>query len=372
MLHGPVKRLSVVLLIAIAVAGLVLNPAAQASALEAVARAANETKIPKKAGSPHDPSTLRIVTDSQDHTELIATVDVATLIGTGQETGPHSEEVLRIRPMAGRGGLQQILDVLTLPDADMTIVPVPLLDRAPAALGLSDLRKSIVYVAPLFVEEFHLLTSELILNIKDLAGKTVNLGVKDSAVDVLGRQIFDSLGLGIKVINLDQIDAVNAVKKYEIGAALVLAGKPEDSLARIDGLQLIPLPRVSALDDDFVRVTLTHDDYPNLIPCGANIETVGVRSVLIAYNWPRGSDPYNLMEFFVRTLFSRFPELQTGQNHPKWGDVHLAASLRGWAQFPPAQRWLDERGLESFLSERGIDASPGRTRLFQDILSLRK
>ncbi len=151
--------------------------------------------------------------------------EIATLIATGQETGPHGELALGVTPMVGDGGLQNIRDVLTLAEADMSIVPVALLNRAPV-LGLGDVRKQIVYIAPLYVEEFHLLVPLAIQNISDLAGKTVNLGVKNSAAAVLGGEIFERLGLKVNVVNLDQSGAVSAMRTGEIAADLMLSGKP--------------------------------------------------------------------------------------------------------------------------------------------------
>jgi hypothetical protein len=44
---------------------------------------------------------------------------------------------------------------------------------------------------------------------------------------------------------------------------------------------------------------------------------------------PKGCDRYLLLDFFVRTLFSRFPTLKAGPHHPKWEEVNLAATLPG-------------------------------------------
>ncbi len=374
MLRGQAKRLQVALPIAVAAALFTWDATAQTSSPEVVARAANETKLSEKAGPPHDPNMLGIVTDFRNDTEMAAANEVAALITAGQETGPHGEEVLRVTLMAGSGGFQNIRDVLTLPDADMAIVPVPLLDRAVAALGSDHLRERIVYIAPIFKEEFHLIANSSIQNIKQLAGKTVNFGVTDSAEDVLGREIFDSLGLDIKAVNLDHKDALAALRKGEIEADLLFAEKPLNLLAAFNdeaGFRLVELPRLYAFDKDLLPATLTHDDYPNLIASGTSVATIMARSVLIAYKWPSGSSRYQLMDFFVRTLFSRFSELPSGPNHPNWGDVNLATSLRGRAQFPPVQHWLDQYGLESFLSERGIDASADQSRLLQDLLRSR-
>jgi hypothetical protein len=164
----------------------------------------------------------------------------------------------------------------------------------------------------------------------------------------------------------------------EIAADLVLSGKPVGSLASYtasealeDGLHLIAIPYLPALKD-FLPATLTHDDYPNLILPGQSIDTIGTRSVLIAYNWPKGSDRYRLLGSFVRTLFSRFPTLKTGPYHPKWEEVNLAATLPGWSRFPPAQRWLDQQEFDTFLSKFGNGVEADRARLFDDFLRWRK
>ena len=94
--------------------------------------------------------------------------------------------------------------------------------------------------------------------------------------------------------------------------------------------------------------------------------------MLIAYNWPKGSDRYRLLGTFVQTLFSRFSELKDEPHHPKWRHVNLAATLPGWSRFPPAQRWLDQQEFESFLSKFGTGVEADRARLFDDFLRWRE
>jgi len=371
----PKNVLSVLLLVAGCMAQLIPGATAQTSALERRTNAANETGPLKKGGSPHDQNTMGLVVGDPNGTEFATANEIATLIATGQETGPHGEVALRVAPMVGDDGLQNIRDVLTLADADMSVVPVALLNRTPV-LGLGDVRKQIVYIAPLYVEEFHLLAPVWVRNISDLAGKTVNLGVKNSAGDVLGDEIFERLGLKVNVVNLDQSAAVSAMKTGAIWADLELSSKPVGSLASDitleDGLHLIAVPYLAALEEGFLPATLTHDDYPNLIGAGESVDTIGAQLALIAYNWPKGSDRYRLLDSFVRTLFSRFSELKDGLHHPKWWEVDLAATLPGWSRFPPAQRWLDQREFDTFLSKFGNGAEADRARLFDDFLRWRK
>jgi TRAP-type uncharacterized transport system substrate-binding protein len=374
-IRTPRNVLSVVLLMAACMAQLIPGATAQTSALERVTSATNETIPLKKAGSPHDEYTTGIVTGGQNETEFAAASEIATLIATRQVTGPHGEVALRVAPVVGDGGFQNIRDVLTLEEADMSIVPVALLNRARAEPGLVDVRRQIVYIAPLYGEEFHVLAPLWIRNISDLAGRTVNLGVKNSAAAVLGGEVFERLGLKVNVVNLDQSAAMSAMKTGEIWADLELSSKPVRSLASDiilkAGLHLIGIPYLPALEKDFLPATLTVDDYPYLIG-QKSVNTIAARSVLIAYNWPKGSNRYRLLDFFVRSLFSRFSELQAGPHHPKWREVNLAATLPGWSQFLPAQRWFDQQEFESFMSKRGIGAQADRARLLHGFLRWRE
>jgi TRAP-type uncharacterized transport system substrate-binding protein len=228
----PRNVLSVVLLMAACMAQLIPGATAQTSALERVTNATNETIPLKKAGSPHDEYTTGIVTGDPNETEFAAASEIATLIATCQVTGPHGEVALRVAPMVGDGGFQNIRDVLTLAEADMSIVPVALLNRARAEPGLDDVRRQIVYIAPLYVEEFHIVAPWPIRDISDLAGRTVNLGVKNSAAAVLGSEIFERLDLKVNVVNLDHSAATSAMGAGVIAADLVLSSKPAGSLAR--------------------------------------------------------------------------------------------------------------------------------------------
>jgi TRAP-type uncharacterized transport system substrate-binding protein len=375
----PRNVLSVVLLMAACMAQLIPGATAQTNALERVTNTTNETSPLKKAGPPHDQYMAGIVTGDPHGTEFAAASEIATLIATGQETGPHGELALGVAPMVGDGGLQNIRDVLTLAEADMSIVPEALLNGAPGVQGLGDVRKKIVYIARLYVEEFHLLAPRPIQNISDLAGKTVNLGVKNSAAAVIGGYIFERLGLKVNLVNLDQSTAMSAMTTGEVAADLVLSGKPVGSLASYpasealgDRFHLIAIPYLPGLEEGFLPTTLTHDDYPNLIGAGKSLDTIGARSVLIAYNWPKGSDRYRLLDSFVRTLFSRFSELKAGSHHSKWREVNLAATIPGWSRFPPARRWLDQQEFESFMSKFGTAAEADRARLFDDFLRWRE
>ena len=300
----------------------------------------------KEAGISQNRYTTGLVTGAPQSTEFAIAQEIATTLATGQEAGPRGEMALRVVPMVGNGGNRNILDILTLAGADMAIAPVVLVDRLRGARAYGDISGKLVYIAPLFTEEFHLLARPEIKTLTDLTGKTVNLGEEGGASAILGREVFNRLDVKIKEVNLGPDAALNRMRIGQVFATLLVSGKPVNLLARyaqpdsIHFLHFLPVPASPALEHDYLPTTLSHDDYPDIIAAGERVDTIAVQTALFAYNWPIRSERFRLLESFVQTFFSRFPEFLDDSHHPKWREVNLAARLPGWQRFGPAERWL--------------------------------
>ena len=334
----------------------------------------------KEAGIPGNEYTAGLVSGAPQSTEFAIAQEIATTLATGQETGPHGEVALRVMPMVGNGGVRNILDVLTLAGADMAIAPVVLLDHLPEARTRGDIRSKLVYIAPLFAEEFHLLARSDIASLTDLAGKTVNLGEEGSAGAVLGREMLNSLDVKISEVNLGLDAALDEMRKGQISATLVVSGKPVKLLTRYapaDGIHFLPLATSPALQQDYLPSILGPWDYPNLIGIGERVNTIAIKSALFAYNWPTHSERFRLLELFVQTLFSRFSEFLGDAHHPKWREVNLGAPLPGWQRFRPAERWLRRQSageaaarsaFDRFIEQKPISNPAEREELFREFL----
>jgi uncharacterized protein len=141
-------------------------------------------------------------------------------------------------------------------------------------------------------------------------------------------------------------------------------------LTRTDQLHLVPIPYPAQLIGDYLPATLTHDDYPDLVPSGEIVDTVAIGAVLIAYNWPKiNADRYGRVQRFVESFFAKIAEFQKPPRHVKWREVNLAATLSGWNRFDAAQAWLDNQHqawLESQRQEQQRadphDSAPGDRR----------
>jgi TRAP-type uncharacterized transport system substrate-binding protein len=337
----------------------------------------------KKAGGASS-NVVGIVGGSLGETELQATNELAATVASTLETGPNGEVPLRVSVVPSKGGPQAIRDVLTIPDADFGIVPTLVLDRVQARGEWGDLRGQIAYVAPLYVEELHVIAGSAVTGLDGLRGKSVSVGEDGSKTEIIAREVLAAAHVDVREMHMGLEEALAALKSGEIAAAFVVSGKPVaalKSLSRQDGLQL--LPASVQVPPAFLPSTFSAEDYPGLVQPGMQIEALGVQNVLFAYAWPAQSQRGQLDQLFLRSLLWRLEELQVQPRHPKWKEVNVAASLDGWRRLPAMEAWLKKvpqgaqeqvlrEEFEGFLKRSGVRANDeNRNALFQDFLRWR-
>jgi TRAP transporter TAXI family solute receptor len=260
---------------------------------------------------------------------------------------------LRILPVSGVGGLQNLQDVLFLKGIDMGVVDednmIELKKRDQTLYA--NIEQSVQYITKLYNSEFHLLARNDIKSYDDLRGKKVSFNLKDSQTEVSAQVIFSMLGINVQVVNYDNDEAVQRLKNGDISAMIILSGAPQAAMVKVrskeDGLHFLPLDERSLPNHDvrpilakYLPSELTHEEYPALIPEGSTVSTVGNRSLLVTYAWPEGSVRFNRIAKFVNEFFGKIDQFHTPARHPKWAEINLAAEMPGWVRFKPAADWL--------------------------------
>jgi TRAP transporter TAXI family solute receptor len=349
----------------------------QARAQHAGAPVPNKPQL-GKLGERINANTLAIISGNPNATYMSIAYDMSAVLDDGDD--------FRILPIIGKGGGQNIKDVRFLKGVDLGITQSNLLPYFKKTNEIGPIDDKIVYIAKLFNEEMHFIVraDSGINSLADLAGKRVNFSDVGSGTQLSTRDIFEKLSIRAVEVNMGQADAFEALKRGEIAATILIAGKPAGSMAKLkaqDGFRILPVAFEKPLQADYLPATLTTEDYPGLIAPGQKVETVAVGAVLIAFNWPRGSDRYRRIQKFVENFFPRLAEFQKAPRHPKWKEANLAAVLPGWKRFAGAEEWLrehevvaaDERGqFDQFLAGRREKAaslpSDERDRLFQEFL----
>jgi TRAP transporter TAXI family solute receptor len=288
-------------------------------------------------------NTVYIVAGSPEETYLDITHDLAVLL---------NDDNLRVLPIVGMGGAQNIRDVLYLKGVDIGITSPQMLRYFASTGELSSaLDQRLTYITRLFPEEMHVVAGRGIRKIEELNGKKVNFSDSGSSTQITARDVFGLLGVSVNEVNLSQADAIAAIKNGEIAATVVFSGKPAGIFSHIsaaDNLHLLEIPYTRTLENIYLPGQLEQALYPNLIDKGQTIQTVAVDSVLITNNWQPASDRYRRVAKFVEALFSRFAEFKKPPRHPKWQEVDLNKELPGWQRFPAAEELLQQAKFDEF------------------------
>ena len=280
---------------------------------------------------------------------------------------------LRILPVLGVGGLQNLNDVLFLKNIDMGVVDEDnmrfLKARDPRLYG--NIEQRVQYITKLYNSEFQVLARNDIKTYDDLRGKKVNFNLKDSQTEVSADFIFKKLNLDVVRSNYDNDEAIKMVKSGELAAMVILTGAPQASFAKLkaeDGVHFLALDKdqlpshdLKPIFDYYLPAELTHEMYPALIPQGTTVPTIANRALLVAYSWPESSPRYKKLAKFVRDFFGKIDQFHDSARHPKWKEVSLSAEIPGWTRFRPAADWLAEH--------RSVMAQQGQQRDFNAFLT---
>ena len=303
---------------------------------------------------------VTIISGNPNGSFLFYAYDIAAAIGEGDD--------LRILPVVGRGGAHNVRDILYLRGIDMGITQSNTLSyyRKTGELG-GNLENRLAYITRLFVDEMHILVRPGIETIEDLNGKRINFSDAGSGTQLTTRMVMELLNIKPVEVNMGQSDAFEKMRRGELDGTVCVCGKTIKSYAglkREDGFKLLPIPYSEKLEQDYLPVTITHADYPNLVADGDTVETIGVSTVLAAYNWSKDNERYQRVAKFVSAFFANFEKMKQPPRLAKWKSVNLAARLKGWKRFPAAEEWLAENVTQPVALPRqapdGINAALAR------------
>jgi TRAP-type uncharacterized transport system substrate-binding protein len=261
--------------------------------------------------------------------------DLANLIDDGATR--------RVLPVVGKGALQNLTDLRYLRGIDMAILPTDLLEYAREQELPPELTASLTFVTKLHSEELHVLTRAETKEIRDLINQQVNLDLRGSATAVTATRVFKLLSIPITPTYDSPEVALEKLKKGEIAAVVLVAGKPAPLFLSVRAgadFHLLDVPLTKATSNAYVPTRLTSADYPGLIPADRPIDTVAVSNVLAVAELRQIPERYRNVANFVDVFFTSFQSLLSPGRRPKWAEVNIAAELPGWRRYAPADQWL--------------------------------
>jgi TRAP transporter TAXI family solute receptor len=267
----------------------------------------------------------------------------------------NNDDELRILPVTSQGAFQNVRDVRFLKGVDLGFTTTNFLGQYRRSAEIGDLSDKIVYIARISNDHIHVITRSNITSLEQLRGQKVNFNSKGSGSELSAQDIFRANKINVEEVNLGPADAFEQLKNGQIAATILTSAAPASALKPLkasDGYRLIPVPLAGSLIDDYIPVRLTSADYPDLIAPGDNIDTIAAASVLIAYNWPKGSDRYKRIDKFVKTFFAKFSEFQKPPRNPRWRETNLFATIRSWKRFDGAEEALTDLRAQMLASQR--------------------
>ena len=273
-----------------------------------------------------------IVSEGTDYT-----VDLALTLA-GEQNG------LRLLPIAGAGALQNAVDVMFARGIDFGVVQTDVLDEIKRNPPFPGVEKYVQYVTKLYDQDLHILAGPDIQSIDGLRGKKVNFGLRDSGTYTTAKTIFNALGVQPDVTTLPQPLALDKLRRGEISALVYVATKPQRLFQDVrpdENLHFLPI--TADLSPNYTSITITSDDYPELVSKDAPVHTVAVGTVLVSYNWPTKSERYQRINRFVQAFFVHLKDIKA--RRPRWREFDVSASVAGWTRFPAAEQWLKKAAL---------------------------
>jgi TRAP-type uncharacterized transport system substrate-binding protein len=267
------------------------------------------------------------------------TVDMALAL-----TAQAEHDRLRLLPIAGAGASQNAEDVILTRGIDFGIVQTDVLDEIKRNPPFPGVEKYLQFITKLYDRQVQILTGPDIQSIDELRGKKVNFGLRDSGTYTTATTIFKALGVEPDVTNLPHPLALDKLRRGEISALVYVATKPSRMFQDIrpdENLHFLPI--TGNLPTNYAAITITADDYPELVSRDAPVKTVEVGTALVAYNWPTNSERYQRVNHFVQAFFAHIKDFQA--SHPKWHPFDITSSVSGWTRFPAAEQWLKKAGL---------------------------
>ncbi|MGI9417364.1 MAG: TAXI family TRAP transporter solute-binding subunit [Geminicoccaceae bacterium] len=257
---------------------------------------------------------------------------------------------LRIIPMVSQGSAKEFEDLLYLRGVDMAIIQHDVVEFMDQYNIYPGIKGSVRMIAPLGTEQYHLMARKDVQSIYDLAGKTVNFGRAESGTSMTSSVVFDALGINVNVTNLNHKIALEKMRKGEIDAMARTTGAPNSLFEGVggdEGFHFLPVPASGAVSGTYSPSTITPDFYPDLVAPGQVVETVGVSTILITYNWAKDHPRGETVDLFTKRFFSGYEKLLDDGFHDSWRTIDISEDIPGLQR-----HWSAEEALTQIATGR--------------------
>lgn len=251
----------------------------------------------------------------------------------------HQQD-LRILPMAGKGPVQTLSDLLFLKNVDAAILPSDVFAYAERNGLLKADKDKAVYLVKLGSLEVHLVARDGIDSIAGLAGKRVATGSTASLGFIAAHVLLADAATAVEEYPVDGEAAVTALAEGSVDAAFLVGTKPLPVLTSLKakGLHLVALQAPAGAGAAYAPALITAADYPNLLRKQQTVETVSSALVIAVLDSPKGSAQDRKIARFAEGLFGAL-DISSAAG----AGLNLAQTVPGWRRARAAEDMLKQR-----------------------------
>jgi uncharacterized protein len=278
---------------------------------------------------------------------------------TGREKGTYYQFGLDLKQLVqnhgielnvapSTGDIENIYAVYKRPGIPMGFVQADLLAfvaKVQTNPLLKLVAKKIKLIFPLYDNEVHVVARKGISSFDDLAGQRVAIGEEGSGTYLTSKLLFEVAKVNPKeMLPIGSGQALAQLKAGTIDAMVYAVGAPaklfQEDVTEADNLQLIPIINES-IRQFYPGITIPPNTYSwqkSAVP------TVGVKAVLVSFDF-RTEQCENVGRF--AQIVAENMDWLRQNGHPKWKQVDLNATLKGWEQYDCVRKHMPKpKGLD--------------------------
>jgi hypothetical protein len=242
---------------------------------------------------------------------------------------------MRVLPIAGHGGAENVRDLLYLKGVDLAILNSDVLAYLDQARQYPDARRRLRYVTHLLDQKVYLLARKEFSTIEDLRGRRVFVPSRSSGSYTTAIALFGLLKIEV-MLQWPGPDAVLGDAGFpDFDAALLL----NSELARLrvgaqmrEGFRLLPITLTRTLQQAYLPAVIEANEALGFALTERKLDTVAVSTLLTVFDWNASHGRFHNVKNFIAAFFKALPELRRQGSASVWQQLNINASPPGWTR----------------------------------------
>jgi len=253
-----------------------------------------------------------------------------------------SQQSFRIVPVVQDNQLQSLFDLTFLKGIDAAVINSDVVAFAANRAGYDEVLNSVGSLAGLGGDTLTFLARQDITSIEELEDKIIAIDAHSAENQLTTSLIVSTLGIDAKFVQLPSENISRQLRSGNVDATLVTLRTAETGSQHLNaaetnlnipidtnGLRALNIPKNKSLQDIYNRVTLTHEQLPNLIKPDTTLSTVRRDRVLAAYRWKQPSVRLDNMIRLAGSLVEGSTHLASLDGDNLWTNLNFNQEIPG-------------------------------------------